>query len=84
MQEDDDRSVRGKMTVIRPVNGGCPPVLEVDKLAGKVVSSEEALVKELLEEVESKVGPFAGAPECWNVFRVLETITVADSVFNQS
>ena len=54
------------------------------KLSVEFVGSEEALVVELLEKVESKVGPLAGAPECWNVFRVLETITVADSVFNQS
>ena len=84
MQEDDDRSVQGEMTIIRIVNGGCSPVLKVDKLSGKVISSEEALVEELLEKVESKVGPLAGAPECWNVLRILETIAVADSVFNQS
>lgn len=59
MQEDDNRSVLGKMAVIRKVNGGCSPVLEVYNLSGEFVSSEEALVVELLEEVESKVAPLA-------------------------
>ena len=41
------------MAVIRVVNAGCSPVLEVNKLPSKVVGSEEALVEELLEEVKS-------------------------------
>ena len=47
------------MAVIRVVNAGCSPVLEVYKLSGEFVGSEEALVVELLEEVESKVAPLA-------------------------
>ena len=52
VQEDDNRSVLGEMTIIRIVNGGCSPVLKMNKLSGKVVSSEEALVEELLEKVK--------------------------------
>ena len=52
MQEYDNRSVLGEMTIIRIVNGGCSPVLKMNKLSGKVVSSEEALVEELLEKVK--------------------------------
>ena len=59
VQEDDNRSVLRKMAVIREIDGGCSPVLEVYKLSGEFVSSEEALVVELLEEVESKVAPLA-------------------------
>ena len=59
VQEDDNWSLLGKMAVIRKVNGGCSPVLEVYNLSGEFVRSEEALVVELLEEVESKVAPLA-------------------------
>ena len=53
VQEDDNRSVLGEMTIIRIVNGGCSPVLKMNKLSGEIVSSEEALVEELLEKVKS-------------------------------